>query len=565
VAHIGNIIKLAPKSALNKVGEALNIPERAMGAVKMAMIERNLGDERASKCLEDTFTTTAPGKSFIQLYPTAAVAGTIEGHATHTGVHAAGLLVCNEPITNFAVVDAHGIAHIEKTAAETLGLLKIDVLGLRTLTILQDAGVPLDWYHLPMDDVKAFHIFNTGRLCGIFQFEGNAMRSIADLITFKSLVEVDAVTALARPGPFAGGVTKKYIERMNGATYMAIHPLVEAQMAETYGLPIYQEQTMAIVREVGGFDWKDTAHIRKAMSKRMGEEYFNTFKAQFVAGAVRQGMTEEEAQETWTLIHTMGSWQMNKAHTRSYAVISMWCAYLKAHHPLEFAASTLRHAKDEQHAMMLLREMTKEGLEYIPFDLDHSLENWSIYQGKLLGGFLNLYGVGPNKAAKYLAHRATKTLTAEMKATLLKAKNPFNDLFPLTTKYKALYSDPKANGIDDALVYIEDLPEGLPHGAERVFIGELIHKNQRNANEENEIKKRGGAIETGQLLYLDVRLQDDSGMIGGRISRRDYLQIGVELSESVPIGAHLLIRCRFWNGIRYAFITKWKRLDKEGA
>jgi hypothetical protein len=460
-------------------------------------------------------------------------------------------------------VDAHGIAHIEKNAAESLGLLKIDVLGLRTLTILQDAGVPLDWYHLPMDDPKAFDIFNKGQLCGIFQFEGNAMRSISDLITFKSLVEVDAVTALARPGPFAGGVTKKYIERMNGAAYYAIHELVAKQMEETYGLPIYQEQTMAIVRDVGGFDWKDTSYIRKAVSKRLGEEYFGTFRAKFVAGAAQRGMKEEQALETWNMIQTMGSWQMNKAHTRSYAVISMWCAYLKAHHPLEFAASTLRHAKDEVHAMMLLREMTQEGLDYIPFDLDHSQANWSIWNGKLLGGFLNLYGIGPNKSARYLDARKAGTLTDAQRESILKAKNPFADLFPLTTRYRAYHTDPKAQGLFDPLVCVKDLTEGLPHGAERVFIAELIHKNPRNANEENEIKKRGGKIEIGQLEYLDVRLQDDTGIIGGRVSRRDYPSIGVPLSESVPVGAHLLIRCRFWNGIKYAFITKWKRLDTE--
>jgi DNA polymerase III alpha subunit len=569
VAHIGNIVKLAPKSALNKVGEALSIPDRAMGAVKVAMIERSIADERASKCLEDTFTTTAPGRAFLAQYPHALVAGIIEGHASHTSVHAAGLLVCNDQITNYAVVDANGIAHIEKHAAETLGLLKIDVLGLRTLTILQDAGVPLDWYNLPMDDPKAFEVFNKGQLCGIFQFEGNAMRSISDLITFNSLIEVDAVTALARPGPFAGGVTKKYIERMNGTPYEPIHALVESQMKETYGLPIYQEQTMGIVRDVGGFDWKDTSYIRKAVSKRLGEEYFGTFRAKFVAGATQRGMTEAQALATWQLIQTMGSWQMNKAHTRSYAVISMWCAYLKAHYPLEFAASSLRNAKDEHHAMMLLREMTKEGLHYVPFDIEHSLENWSIKDGKLLGGFLNLYGIGPNKSKRYVEARAAGTLTAAQRESIGKAKNPFADLFPLTKKYQAYYNDPDAHDIKNKLVFVEQLTEGLDHGERRVFIAELIHKNPRNANEENEKKKRldrgENEIATGQLDYLDVRLQDDTGIIGGRIGRNDYLNIGVEFAESVPIGAHLLISCRFWNGIKYAFITKWKHLNKEAS
>ena len=111
-------------------------------------------------------------------------------------------------------------------------------------------------------------------------------------------------------------------------------------------------------------------------------------------------------------------------------------------------------------------------------------------------------------------------------------------------------------------IEIEDLKEKMPHGSEFVFIGELVHKNPRNANEDAEIKKRGGKIETGQLEYLDLRLRDDSGMIGGRIGRKDYLRIGVEIAERVPVGAHLLIRAKFWNGIRYAFITKWKWINK---
>lgn len=562
VAHIGTVSRYKPKSALIQVCKALGIPSAATAAVKVAMIERSSADERASNCLGDTFSETLPGKTFIANYPHAASASLIEGHASHTGVHAAGLLVCNDEITNYATVDADGIAHIEKGAAEKLGLLKIDVLGLRTLGILEDSGVPIDWYNLPFDDSKTYDVFNEGRFCGIFQFEGIAMRSVAMLIKFESVVEVDAVTALARPGPFGGGITQKYIDRKRGAAYEPIHKLVEAHMAETFGLPIYQEQTLAIVREIGKFDWKETSTIRKAMAKTMGNEFFEKYWEKFKIGAGEQGISEQEARATWNMINSMGSWQMNKAHTFSYAVISYWTAYLKAHYPLEFAAANLRNAKDEDGAVQLLREMVKEGIEYLPFDIELSEKNWSVKDGKLVGGFMALKGIGESKAEKLIEARNAGKLTDKQRQTILEAENVFNDIFPFKTRYGNMYDDPQKYGISGKISYIEHLVEGMPHACDRVFLGELIHKNARNANEENEIKKRGGKIETGQLEYLDLRIRDDTGMIGGRIGRKDYLHIGIPLLQNVPLGAHLLIRARFYNGIRYAFITKWKRLDE---
>lgn len=736
VAHIGTISQFKPKSALIEVCKALHIPPSATAAVKIAMIERSSADSRANNCLQDTLETTEPGKQFMAMYPQAKVASVVEGHASHTGVHAAGLLVCNDDITNYATVDAKGIAHIDKGAAEHLGLLKIDVLGLRTLGVLEDANVGVDWYNLPLDDQATFDIFNQGRMCGIFQFEGNALRAISRDIDFKTIVEIDAVTALARPGPFGGGVTEKYVKRKNGEPYTPIHPLVEAHMKETFGLPVYQEQTLAIVREIGKFDWKETSTIRKAMSKRMGKEFFDTYWQKFLLGATSQGIGEKEARETWEMINAMGAWQMNKcldartyvriasnntgipvwctigdlyekytespspwirqkksmpalislhpdgrgypqkalkihknglrscweyifsdgskvvctkehkfmvngkwteigkasigskfttlerttsrckkrhcadgprrapfkpgheqsfktlesknfvgrretydiempehhnyvidgglvthnSHTFSYAVISYWTAYLKAHFPLEFAAANLRNAKDEGSAVELLREMLREGVEYFPFDLDKSVLNWSVQDGKLYGGFLALKGIGESKAAKLIAARDAGKLTDKQKGAIEAAENIFSDVFPFQTLYSHLYDDPKANGIIGNVMKIVDI-ESIPHKEQRVFLGELIYKNARNANEEVNVKRRGGKMEKGPLEFIDVRLRDDTGTIGGRIGRWDFEAIGRELLERVPEGAHLMIRAEFYNNIRYAFIKKYKVLD----
>lgn len=560
VAHIGTVSVYKPKSALVQVCNKLNIPASATAGIKAVMIERSIADPRANNCLEDTLNATDVGKKLLQMYPQIIKAIEIEGHASHTSVHAAGLLICNDDVTNYCTVGNNGIAHIDKVSAEDIGLLKIDVLGLRTLSILEDANVGVDWYNLKFDDKLTYDVFNSQRLCGIFQFEGKAMRAVSQDTVYNSISEIDAVTALARPGPFAGGVTEEYIKRKNGKPYEGMHPAVELIMADTYGLPVYQEQTLLIVKEIGNFSWGDTAKIRKAVSKSYGKEYFDAYWIKFKEGAASNGIEEEPARKIWDMIYVMGMWQMNRAHTYSYAVISYWTAFLKAHFPMEFAVANLRNAKDEDSAVQLLREMVNEGLRYVAFDIEKSKEHWSMIGDTLYGGFMNLHGFGAEKAKKFVVARDSGRLTQKMREDVVKAENPFVDLFPLRAKYGLMYDCPADFNIVGDISNIADIKEGGPNGESRVVIGELIHKNARDINEEVFVKKRGGKIESGPRVFLDIKLRDDTGTIGGRVGRKDYLSFGKKMLEEAPIGAHLLVRATCYNGIRFLFIKKWKRL-----
>ncbi len=557
VAHIGTISKLRSRSALIKICKALNIPPVETADVKNAIIERMPGDARFNKCLEDTFSETEPGKEFIREYPEAIVASKVEGHADHASVHAAGLLICNDDIGKYATVDNKGIAHIDKEVAEKIGLLKIDILGLRTLTILEDSGVDIDWYNLKFDDPKVFDLFNSGKLCGIFQFEGRAMRNVSRDVTFKTIDDINVVTALARPGPLQSGIDKKFIKRMAGGGYHCLIP----QLDETYGLPIYQEQTMAIVREIGGFDWTDTIKIRKLIAKSKGKEAINKYREKFMEGAIKNSQNETLAENLWEMIVEMGAYQMNKAHTYSYSVISYWTAYLKAHYPLEFLVSNLRHAKDEDSAIALLREMYGEGIEYVPFDIEKSEIDWCVKDGKIYGGFTALKGVGEVKAAKYIADRPN--FTEKQLAFLNKAENVYDNLFPFHKNYQHIYDDPGENGIAGSLSEISELNTGkVPHQHERVFLCELIDKSLRSENETVRIKKRNGKALTGPMEYVNVKLRDDSGEIGGKIGRYDFDRIGKKLLSDVPVGSHLAVRAVFYHNIPWAFITKWRRIDE---
>ena len=161
------------------------------------------------------------------------------------------------------------------------------------------------------------------------------------------------------------------------------------------------------------------------------------------------------------MINAMGAWQMNKAHTFSYAVVSYWTAYLKAHYPLEFAASNMRNARSEDRALMLLREMDVEGIKYIPFDLNKSEINWCAKNGKLYGGFIALKGIGESTAKKLVEARNNNTLTQKQKEYIFKAKNPYKDIFPFHTHYQYLY-DPHLHSRLHPIRYPEWLSLPLP-------------------------------------------------------------------------------------------------------
>lgn len=319
VAQIGNISRMKPKSAITRFAKALNIPLDDVEELKDAIMERSGGDARANACIEDSINDTDVGRRFIEKYPNMKVLSKIEAHASHTGVHAAGILVCNEPITSYAGINSRDnkrIAMLDKKDAEAINLLKIDALGLRTLTILaavcDQIGKPYNWlYEIPLDDEKTYDIFNNHRYNGIFQFEGHAIKSLAILMPVENMEDISALGALGRPGPLNSGGANRYVKFRSGEAevkYVSDHPIVVEATESTFGVIVYQEQVMKIVRELGQLSWKDTSAIRKAMSKTLGVEFFDKMYANFEIGALKNGLDKEESRNIWDHINTMGSW-----------------------------------------------------------------------------------------------------------------------------------------------------------------------------------------------------------------------------------------------------------------
>lgn len=561
VSHIATISKLKPKSAIGDFAKAMGIPAYETDSVKDAIIERSGGDARAQMRILDTFETTEVGKEFIKKYPEMKIVERIEGHANHSGVHAAGIIVCNNPLTDYAGVDSRSdCVMLDKKEAEALNLLKIDVLGLRTLAVLQDCATYagkdyLYYYNLPLDDEKAYAVFQDLRLSGIFQFEGYALQSLTKQMGVEKFNDIVAITALGRPGPLHSGGAEMFIKRRTGEVpveYLSKADCVVDSTRDTLGVVIYQEQIMRIGREYGSLPWKDVTALRKATAKSLGEEFFNKYKEKFLNGAVENGHDLAEAENIWGNMVKFGSWAFNKSHAVSYGLISYWTAYAKAHHPLEFAMACMNNSKDEDNAIKILRDLVKnDGIQYIAFDPDHSMEEWTIHEGKLLGGLTTLHGIGVKKARDIINRRAAGSqYTPSQIKTLLNPITPFKTLFPCQDLWGHYYDEYEMYGLDQPPCMVSDIQDE----GEYLFIGKLVDRNLRDLNEYQSVVKRGGELIEGQTLFLNMTLEDDTDSIICSINRYKFEKLGREIAESGKIGHD-------WYLVKGTIKGKWRKVN----
>lgn len=542
VAQIGNINRMKPKSAISRFAGALGIPLDDVQEFKDAIMERSGGDARANDCMADTLDETDIGKAFLEKHPSMDVVRHIEAHPSHTGVHAAGVLVCNRPITDYCGVnsrDKKRIGMLDKKDAEAVNLLKIDALGLRTLSIIADVcdqiGKPYEWmYEIPVDDPATYRVFNDHRFNGIFQFEGPAIQGLAKDMPIDNIEDVAALTALGRPGPLVSGGATSYIEFRSGrkeVKYVHNHPVVVDATKNTFGVIVYQEQVMKIVRELGQLSWAKTSAIRKAMSKTLGTEFFDKMYAEFEDGCIKNGLSAEEATKIWKHINTMGSWSFNKSHAVSYGLISYLCGYMKANYPMEFLVANLKHSKNERSALKILRDAVEnDGIKYKFFSPGKSEADWCVKDGVLYGGFITLHGIGPVMAKKAVKLRQENKRPPQGMLTKIKqAISPFKYLYPAKELYGDYYSDPQSKGLNGS---VEKIINVQSIDGTFIVIGCLMKKNLRDANEACFVNKRNGKHLSGHTAWLNITIEDDTGILMCKIKIQDYERLGKEIAET---------------------------------
>jgi len=560
VARLGTISRYKAKSAINETAKAYNIPVQETKSLTDSILKRSSGDSRASFCILDTFSDIDAGKIFITKYPQMAISAQLENHARHTGMHAAGVIITNEPIRNYVAKDnRNNTVHIDKYDAENINLMKIDALGLKTLAIIADCLEDIGWTHEailnhPLDDAEAFQVLRDGRFCGIFQFEGQALQSIARRVHVDRFEDISALTALARPGPFASGATSTWIKRRAGKEpTQYFHERLAEITSETYGLIIYQEQVMNVVRNVGLLSWEDTSTLRKAMSSSKGIEYFNQFWLRFREGAISQGFTEESALEIWNNVNTLGSWAFNKSHAVAYGMLSYWCCVLKAHFPVQFALSTLRNTLDDDAIKRYLRELDRSGFKFTPVDLEKSEVSWSYKDETFLGGLTNIKGVGLKTANRILLARA-QGVTSILKTL----QTPYDNVFEGRERFADLFAEPQKFNIFSKITPIIDVTED--DRGMRVFVAKIIHRNERSLNETMFLAQRNN-VRIPNDKWLNVILEDDTSTIMGIVSRFKYPSMGVKLINDYTNGDWFIWKGQLTEG-RRMFIEKFKLIGR---
>ena len=494
------------------------------------------------------------------------IAAEMEYHARHSGVHAAGILVTEEPVHNYCSVSSYGgSAQIDKYDAESLNLLKIDALGLRTLSILQDILDQVSWSReelikYPLDDKDAFGVLNDEKYAGIFQFEGYALQSLTRQMKVHQFEDIVAITALARPGPLTSGGATEYIKRHTGAAETEyLHPLAKDITEVTNGVVVYQEQVMQIGRDIGKLSWEDVSQLRKAMSKSLGKEFFDKYFEKFKAGAEENGIDEGEAKYIWDHINTMGSWAFNRSHAVSYGLLSYWCCVLKYKFPLEFAAACLRNVKDDSQGVKLLREVVKEGMTYRSFDKFRSVENWSVQDNELIGGLIGIKGIGPKMAEDIIRRRKmAEPLTPRQEKLLDNGTTPYDDIFECERRWGHIKRDPKAHNIVSDITDIGNLEADNP--GTFVFFGKMVEKNLRDMNETINLAKRGGRIAKTHNLWLNLTFEDDTGPIIATIDRFKYPKIGKPIVEEGRDGEWFLVKGHIKKGFRKIYVDNLRKL-----
>jgi DNA polymerase-3 subunit alpha len=313
------------------------------------------------------------------------VAKRLEGIARHASVHAAGVVIAPKPVTEYAPVYKSQKDEITTQWAmkeiERIGLLKMDFLGLSTLTLLHDAvahiqdttGESIALNLLPLEDTKTYQLFSEGRTLGIFQFESSGMRDTLRKAKPERFGDLIALNALYRPGPLRGGVIDDYIARKHGKVQIKYElPALEPILKETYGVIAYQEQVMRIASDLAGFTMGDADVLRKAMGKKSAE-VMQAQREQFVQGAIARGVTHKKAAKIFELIEFFAGYGFNKSHSAAYALIAYQTAYLKANYPWHFMASLLTiEAQNTDKLAMYMGECRDMGVPILPPDINAS-------------------------------------------------------------------------------------------------------------------------------------------------------------------------------------------------
>ncbi|MBC6461556.1 DNA polymerase III subunit alpha [Actinomadura sp. HBU206391] len=398
VAMIATFGTIKAKAAVKDAGRVLGFPYALGDRLSKAFPPAVMGKEiPLSGIFDDKHPRYSEAGELRRLYEEETdvkqvldLAQGLEGLIRQTGVHAAGVIMSAETLTDHIPImrrDSDGviITQFDYPTCENLGLLKMDFLGLRNLTILDDClkaiklnkGLDLDLLALPLDDKHTYELLARGDTLGVFQLDGGPMRGLLRLMKPDNFEDISAVLALYRPGPMGANSHTNYALRKNGQQEITpIHPELEEPLKEildtTHGLIVYQEQVMAIAQKVAGYSLGSADLLRRAMGKKKKSELDKQYVS-FEAGMKERGFSDAAVKSLWDILLPFSDYAFNKAHTAGYGLVSYWTGYLKANYPAEYMAALLTSVKDDKDKSALyLNECRRMGITVLPPDVNES-------------------------------------------------------------------------------------------------------------------------------------------------------------------------------------------------
>ena len=421
VAQIGTFGTLAARAAIRDVGRTLGIPlARVNQVVQMVPDELGISLDKALEISEDLKRTYDQDGEIRELLD---LARKIEGLARNVGTHAAAVVIADQPLTDYVPLcrvtgKTDIITQWSMNDVEAAGLLKMDFLGLRNLTILskavqlieQTTGEHVDPQKFPLDDKETFALLSRGETKGIFQLESGGIRDLLQRMKPDHFRDIIATNALYRPGPLKGGMVDDYVDVKLGrkqAEYK--HPVLEEILSETHGVMVYQEQVMRILNRLGGIELASAYTAIKAISKKK-EKLINENREKFIAGSVEQGLSEKDGKEIWDLIAQFAGYGFNKSHSTAYALIAYMTAYLKAHYPVEFMAALLsgdipgRNFQRKDSLVEHLEDCQRMDIQVVPPSVNTSDVDFAVSEGKIFFGLSAIKGCS-NAASAIVAAR----------------------------------------------------------------------------------------------------------------------------------------------------------------
>ena len=418
-ANVSQIVtygRMLSRNVVRNVGRVLGMP---LGDVNRIC---NMLPTDAKKKLADALGEEAELRRLVQEDPQVArlwrLALRLEGTINSVGVHAAGVVICDHDLTDhvalFKAANSETVVtQAEMKGVEKIGLLKMDFLGLRTLTVVHEAvrliseghGVALDIDNIPTTDAKTYELLRSGETMGVFQLESSGMRDLARRIGLESIEEMSALVALYRPGPMQ--FIDTYIDwKFHPERIEYDHPSVEAILRETYGIAVYQEQVMQMAQAAAGFSLGHADIMRRAMGKK-NQAALDKEKAAFVEGCGKNGIDKGLANTIWAKIERFAGYGFNKSHSVAYAFVAYQTAWLKANYPVEYMCALLTsEIGNLEKAALYIEECRRMNIAVLPPDVNHSMLNFAVEGDAIRFGLSAVRNVGEGPATAIVAERA---------------------------------------------------------------------------------------------------------------------------------------------------------------